>query len=71
MKYTVYIRNNCKVCDKVLNYLESHKFNFKLVNLDSDKSDSANNIFIVPALCKNHKLLAYGQDIVNYFEKHR
>lgn len=69
MNYIIYIRNNCNVCKNVLNYLNTHGFKYKVVNLDNDNMNTPPiNIFIVPALCNNSKLLAYGYEIIRYFE---
>lgn len=70
MNYTLYTRNNCKACNKVLSYLNSKQLAFNIINLDKETQDSSSGIFIVPALFNSNKLLAYGQDIETYFVKH-
>ena len=69
MTYTVYTSNHCESCGQVLNYLKEHNILHTVTNLDTDDTKLPVNVFIVPALFLNDKLLAYGPDIIKYFEK--
>lgn len=69
MKYSVYISNHCEGCEQVLDYLKEHHIQHSVKNIDTDEASPSVNVFIVPALFLNDKLLAYGPDIVRYFEK--
>lgn len=69
MTYTLYTSNHCESCEHVLNYLKEHKILHTVTNIDTDEKELPVNVFIVPALLLNDKLLAYGTDIIKYFEK--
>lgn len=68
MTYTVYTSNHCESCEKVINYLKEHNILHTVTNIDTEMELPV-NVFVVPALFLNNKLLAYGPDIVKYFEK--
>lgn len=69
MIYTLYISNHCSRCDKVVEYLGSKNVDFNVINIDEESDSSVFPVMVIPALMLDGKLLAYGQDIVLYFEK--
>lgn len=65
MPYTIYISDHCSDCINVLNFVTEAEVKCQVVNVDKSKNAMPVNIFIIPALTKGEKLLAYGEkDIV-------
>lgn len=69
MKYNVFIRNQCCSCVDVIQYFNNSNLPVRIVNLDEESIDLPFKIQIVPALVQDERLLAYGSDIIHYFEK--
>ena len=67
MSYTLYIRNHCQGCSRILKALAGMGLNMHVINLDEEMNSSG--IIIVPALFNGHRLLAYGDDIAAYLSK--
>lgn len=67
--YNIYIRNNCLGCQNIVAYFKNNNIQVSFINLDVVSNDSTFKIQIVPALVLNNRLLAYGSDIIQYFEK--
>lgn len=67
MRTTVYITDHCKSCADLIGIIESGKGGYGLLNLEIINIEENPNreISIVPALCFEGELVAYGmEDIV-------
>ncbi len=67
MDIIVYIRNNCVSCRELIRILRSDKNKYGVLNLKIISIETSPNskISIVPALCFDDELIAYGkEDIV-------
>lgn len=63
--YRIYTISDCQSCDRIIDYVKSKGIDCKIVNCEREKPNLA--IFIFPALFYNDSLLAYGDDIITYF----
>ena len=63
--FRLYIVNNCDSCDRVIAYPETNGIDCKIVTYEDEKPVMP--IFIFPALFYNDRLIAYGDDIITYF----
>ena len=67
MDYTICISPTCPSCISTLKSLEEMKVEINVRNIDV----SENTLYtspIIPALYCGHNLIAYGNDIVRYFD---
>ena len=63
--YTLYITNNCPACDRVIDFLKSGMIDIAMVNIsDPGKERPKLSVSVFPALLKNNRLIAYGDDII-------
>ena len=66
--WTVYVRDHCHDCDRVLAWLDEHGIAYKTKDIDRSGGTTSQRFFIAPALCRRTELVAYGIDIISYFE---
>lgn len=71
MSLTLYVREDCHDCDKVITWMRAQKFDFNIDDIDAPKDPALPTLFIAPALCKGHRVLAYGIDIIVRLENVR
>jgi len=65
MNYTVYMRNHCSSCERVLEFLKKEKVPCEIINVDKEeKQPPLNGCIIYPALFLGNRLLANGDDII-------
>jgi glutaredoxin len=69
MSYIVYVSNHCAGCKTVMNFLSESQIDCQVINVDNNNVPVPENIFIFPALFKQEKLIAYGDDIINHLSK--
>ena len=67
MSTKLYVGKDCHDCEKVVDYLAKHGKEAEVIDVDEQNLDL--DIFIRPALFVNEELMAYGVDIIDYFEK--
>jgi len=68
-EYVLYYRELCHDCDKVHDYMKDQNVEFNYFDCENKKTEPPIPIFATPALFKNDELLAYGIDVIAYFEK--
>jgi glutaredoxin len=68
-EYVLYYRELCHDCDKVRDYMNGKKIDFNYFDCENKTTEPPIAIFATPALFKNNELLAYGTDVIEYFEK--
>jgi glutaredoxin len=68
-EYILYYRELCHDCDKVKDYMSDNKIDFNYFDCENKATEPPIPIFATPALFKNEELLAYGTDVIAYFEK--
>jgi len=66
-KYQLIIGSNCKCCQKAINSLNNKKILYSITNIDYTTPDLPFSLMVVPALVLQNKLIAYGPDIVTFF----
>jgi len=69
MSYILYTANNCHGCALVVNELEAKGNKLETYNVDESEERPPIYVVVYPALFENGELVAYGQDILRYFEK--
>ena len=69
MSFTLYIANYCPGCVKVKDFIIRNNVTCEIINLDENPVDTPIPIMIFPALVKEDKLIAYGNDITAYFKR--
>ncbi|MDP6909663.1 MAG: hypothetical protein QF371_09160 [Flavobacteriales bacterium] len=68
MKPVIYIANRCHQCGMVVDFVKRSGVESDIYNVDLQKAKPPIDIFIYPALFIDAKLVAYGEDIITYFE---
>jgi len=68
-EYDLYYRDLCHDCDKIKGFMENKKVEFNYLNCENKETEPPIPIFATPALFKNNELIAYGNDVISYFEK--
>lgn len=67
--YRLFISNNCKGCEQVLERLKLLNIHVTVVNISTEEVNLPFSLMITPALVKENKLMGYGPDIVNYLKR--
>jgi len=70
-EYILYYRELCHDCEKVRSYMENEKLDFDYLDCEKKELEPPIPIFATPALFKGDELLAYGTDVIEYFEKRK
>lgn len=70
MDYRIYIGEGCHDCDKVLAWVKSKNIEVTIIDADQPGDHKPHfAVFARPALFRGDDLLAYGSDIVDYFQR--
>ena len=69
MRPTIYIANRCYQCKMVKDFVRNSGVETDIFNVDLSSAEPPIDIFVYPALFVDKKLIAYGEDIIDYFEK--
>lgn len=69
MSYTTYIGNDCHECDEVVDFIKNNNIETRIVNIDQEDETPPQKIYIRPALFKGNDIVAYGSDIIRYFQQ--
>ena len=69
MQYTLYIGKNCHQCQDVVEFMNINRIDYRKVHVHKSGENPPIEIYIFPALFVEDQLMAYGTDIVKYFEK--
>ncbi len=67
MNYTIYISPTCQSCISTLQSLEEMNVQIIIRNIYTNEN-SLSPSPIIPALYRGHSLIAYGNDIIKYFD---
>ena len=68
--YTLFVSDHCTDCVSVVEFIQNNAFPCELKNIDRENEKPEISIFIIPALVKGQKLLAYGEkDILKILKK--
>ena len=68
--YRLFISNNCRGCEYVLEKLRLLNITIAIINIDKEDTNLPFSLMITPALVKDDdKLVGYGPDIVNYLKR--
>lgn len=68
MKPVVYVANNCHQCGLVKDFIKRSGSEADIYNVDMQMVSPHMDIFVYPALFVNARLVADGEDIIDYFE---
>ncbi|MGB0369170.1 MAG: glutaredoxin domain-containing protein [Flavobacteriales bacterium] len=69
MKPIIYVANRCHQCAMVKDFVKKSGVDTDIYNVDLSTAKPPIDIFVYPALFMESKLVAYGEDIIDYFEK--
>ena len=69
MRPTIYVANKCHQCKMVKDFVLNSGVETDIFNVDLSSAKPPIDIFVYPALFVDKKLIAYGEDIIDYFEK--
>lgn len=69
MSFKVYTGENCHDCHLVEDYINEHKLEVEVSNLDTEEVTPPIDIYARPALFKDGDLKAYGVDIIDYLKR--
>ncbi len=68
MKPTIYVANRCHQCGMVKDFVKKSGIDTNIYNVDLSTAQPPIDIFVYPALFIDSKLVAYGEDIIAYFQ---
>lgn len=68
MRPTIYLANRCHQCDLVKTYVKKSGVDADIYNVDLTNKKPPIDVFVYPALFVDCNLVAYGEDIITYFE---
>lgn len=68
MRPTIYLANRCHQCDLVKTYVKKSGVDADIYNVDLTNKKPPIDVFVYPALFMGSNLVAYGEDIITYFE---
>lgn len=68
-QFNLYYRKLCHDCDIVKAFMEGENISFSYIDCEEKGAEPPIPIFATPALFKENELIAYGTDIIQYFEK--
>ena len=66
--YVLFVGNNCCSCNKITQYINENNIDILAVNVDEDDYSLPFSLMIIPALILDHKLIAYGLDIIKHLK---
>ena len=69
MKPVIYIANNCHQCGMVKEFVRKSGVDTDIYNVDLQNAVPPMDVFVYPALFIDLTLVAYGEDIISYYEK--
>ena len=69
MRPAIYVANRCHQCGLVKDFVKNSGVDTDIYNVDLSTAKPPIDIFIYPALFVDSKLIAYGEDIISYFEE--
>ncbi len=68
MRPTIYLANWCHQCALVKDFVKKSGVDADIYNVDMSNQKPPIDVFVYPALFVDSKLVAYGEDIIAYFE---
>lgn len=68
MKPVIYIANRCHQCSMVKDFVRKSGVETDIYNVDLQHVVPPMDIFVYPALFIDSKLVAYGEDIISFYE---
>lgn len=68
MPYLLFVVDHCLACEKVIEKFHSKEGTFEVINLNEKKHPASEWVKIFPALTRGDRILAYGEDIIEYLE---
>ena len=64
-EYCIYIRTNCRSCQRIAQFIKEKRINIRLINIDNQDEKLPARLMIFPALLLGNKIIAYGDDIID------
>lgn len=71
MKPVIYVANWCHQCGLVKDFVRKSGIEADIYNVDLRHVIPPKDIFVYPALFVDSELVAYGEDIIDYFKSHQ
>lgn len=68
MKPVIYIANRCHQCGMVKDFVKKSGVDTDIHNVDLTTAVPPKDIFVYPALFIGTELVAYGEDIIKYYQ---
>ena len=68
MKPVIYIANRCHQCGMVKDFVKKSGVDTDIHNVDLTTAVPPKDIFVYPALFIGTELVAYGEDIIRYYQ---
>lgn len=65
----IFVANRCHQCGMVKDFVKKSGVDTKIYNVDLQNVTPPMDIFVYPALFIDSKLVAYGEDIIEYFNE--
>ena len=66
MSLLLYVTDDCESCQNALNVIEKNHIDVEIIHVLNSPERVPVNLFIVPALFQDEKLMAYGADIPTF-----
>lgn len=68
MKPVIYIANRCHQCGMVKDFVKKSGVSTDIHNVDLTTFTPPKEVFVYPALFLGNDLIAYGEDIIDYYK---
>jgi glutaredoxin len=69
MKPVIYVANKCHQCGMVKSFVNKSGVETSIHNVDLSTSIPPKEVFVYPVLFLGEELIAYGEDIIDYYKK--
>jgi glutaredoxin len=69
MKPVIYVANRCHQCEMVKEFAIKSGVTTDIHNVDMTVATPPKDVFVYPALFIGEELIAYGEDIIDYYKK--
>ena len=69
MSYTLYVSDDCPACNRVQEFMDDRQIYYTLINVNEPGKNPVEGVVIYPALLQDKVLMAYGDDIITWFDR--
>ena len=68
MKPVIYVAERCHQCGMVKDFVDESGVSTDIHNVDTSDAKPPKDVFVYPAMFLGEELIAYGEDIIDYYK---